>query len=130
MKNVKELVAKACIDIETAQDNEKYDNRHDIVGGLLHQAVEKLLKAILKFHDAPFSTHGSTGHDIKELMRKVSDMGLIPFDEFRTLLNLNVYHSGSRYEFVEDEDRQDLKKMIRLCNELKIRTFKIVKLRN
>lgn len=129
MTDAKGLLALAFIDIDAAKTLLPKEIQHSKVGHNLHQATEKILKAILTFHEVYFSKNGSDGHDLVGLMNKVSNLNVINLSDYSKLLDLDIYDSRSRYDFVDENNEVDLKPMIALCEKLMVAASKIIQIK-
>lgn len=118
-ENSKNLLAKAGDDLYFVKKNIDDQRLHDHCGQNLALATEKLLKFLCELTETQYLTKTQAGHRIVMLMERVTESGLFPFvDQFSDLLDLEVYGSGTRYEYILEGERLDLKKYLRMAEEL------------
>lgn len=114
--SAKVLLAKASDDIASSALTIKEDRLHDNCGQNLAQATEKILKSLCELHSIHYSREGRTGHSLSTLFTNLQDNFSIRFvADYIDLADLDVYDSGSRYDYVDVDERLNLTKYSALC---------------
>lgn len=110
-EQAKTLLTKAMDDIALVEKLVSDDRQHDNCGHHLAQATEKLLKALCELQDLNYAKNGKNGHLLDLLFKIVIESGSIHLDEvYLDLMDLDIYDSGSRYDYVMDSERLNLNK--------------------
>jgi len=119
MSTASQLLAKASDDLNAAAELTPKERQRDNAGYHLSQAVEKILKFLLEISGVIYPRDGKNGHNIDFLIFLVSDNTKIALtDDHIDLAQLDVYGSGSRYDYVAEDERVDLVKVAKKCSSL------------
>ena len=110
------LLRKAKDDIDLATKLVSDERQHDNVGYHLAQAVEKILKYMLEQRRIGY-LKSSRGHNLRILLGQLKTSSQ-HFDKYERLLDLDVYQSNIRYDYLPQNERADLKLMLEGIYEL------------
>ncbi len=92
------------------------DISDETIGFHAQQTAEKMLKAILSFHEIEFPFT----HRLAELFDLISDNNIILPDKFEYLRFLTPFAVDYRYDFyIEKEEPFDFNEILSLLNELR-----------
>lgn len=115
----KQILAKASDDLDLVRSSVKNERQHDNCGYHLCQAVEKTLKFFCEVHCVEYSRNGKTGHSLDLLFGSLHEHKKMSWiAEHFDLVELDVYDSGSRYDYVFPDERLDLKKYLQRAESL------------
>ncbi|HIJ23508.1 MAG: HEPN domain-containing protein [Gammaproteobacteria bacterium] len=119
MKQYRVLVIKAKADLKAGknllEDIEQGDEELDIGVVMFHlqQSAEKLLKALLSYHQH----HYTKTHSIRELIGAVQRYNIAMPEQSEQLIPLSYYAVEGRYAVIHD-DMEDVDKYILRLDEL------------
>ncbi|MEK2647381.1 HEPN domain-containing protein [Bdellovibrio sp. BCCA] len=110
-EQAKTLITKAMDDLALVEKLVSDERQHDNCGNHLAQTTEKFLKALCELEDLTYPKNGKNGHMLDLLFSIVRDSNKFGFiDDYLELIRLDVYDSGSRYDYVMDSERVNLNK--------------------
>lgn len=110
-EQAKILIQKAADDLDLVGKLVGDERQHENCGNHLAQTTEKILKALCELEGLSYPKNGKNGHMLDLIFGIVRDSGKFRFiDDYLDLIRLDVYDSGSRYDYVMDSERLNLNK--------------------
>lgn len=126
-----QLLAKASDDLSLVKSLINNDRQHDNCGYHLSQAAEKMFKFLCEISSTSYSRDGKSGHSLNMLHTNLMKNNSFSFiTDYFDMIDLDVYGSGCRYDYVPQEERLNLNRYLGICQALfneALREYKKVK---
>lgn len=117
LERIGNLLVKSNQDLNLVKLIIKDDGQHDNAGYHLSQATEKVLKIFHEIKSVSYDRSGKNGHNLMALFENLDKIKDLNLDEFKDLIDLEVYDSNSRYEIVFESDRLKLQDYLEICRK-------------
>lgn len=118
VEHARTLIERAKQNLHSAEKILNDEKSHEDAGYLLAQATEKLLKGLCQTKSLIYPTT-EKGHDLNRLFEILEESGFAKISSHEDVIDLALYDSSSRYDFIAVDDRLDLEKYIKKVQSLK-----------